>query len=319
MSREITTLNENLVSTASQVFALQKIIPDEYNIVLLSNGKNSFTVENKVLSKRLLKRKISTRLISKSHLDYKLNAERADWFWNEIKDTKSIHINSDLHPIALYYNLVLLHSIHSPQFADIYSQLQYISFWYVILGIVLFFILLHVILRRFKKYKNMNIIIPILTTGFVSMGVTIVLFLTFQSFYGYIYQWIGLIITAFMLGLTVGGLIITRLLEQRKIDNTLYFKIEALILFYCLLLLSLLGILNLLEEFSFISILIKFIILSLSLSCGFLMGLQFPLANKLYLREKDKITQTAGILYSSDLIGAWIGGLLVSIVFIPIY
>ena len=38
-----------------------------------------------------------------------------------------------------------------------------------------------------------------------------------------------------------------------------------------------------------------------------------------YLPEKNKITQTAGILYSSDLIGAWIGGLIVSIVFIPIF
>jgi spermidine synthase len=287
--------------------------------VLLSNGKTGFNIDNDVLSQRLLSREIHTRLISKSHLDYKLNSERADWFWNEIKRSKFTAINSDLHPIALYYNLVLLHSIHSPQFARIYSQLGYISIWYVIIGIGLFFLSLFVILRTFKKFKKLNIVIPILTTGFVSMGVTIVLFLTFQSFYGYIYQWIGLIITAFMFGLTAGGLLITRLLEKTQIDNLLYFKIEAWMVFYCLILIALLETLNLLEDVSIISILIKIIILSLALSCGFLMGLQFPLANKLYLREINKIPQTAGVLYSSDLIGAWVGGLMVSIVFIPIF
>ncbi|RKY32081.1 MAG: hypothetical protein DRP74_03515, partial [Candidatus Omnitrophota bacterium] len=50
---------------------------------------------------------------------------------------------------------------------------------------------------------------------------------------------------------------------------------------------------------------------------GFLVGSEFPLANKIYAQENSQST-TAGLLYAADLLGAWLAALTVSIVFIPI-
>ncbi|MEW6609567.1 MAG: hypothetical protein AB1414_19335, partial [bacterium] len=47
-------------------------------------------------------------------------------------------------------------------------------------------------------------------------------------------------------------------------------------------------------------------------------GAEFPLANKLYLKNFQRIGKTAGLIYGFDLFGACLGGLLSTILFIPI-
>ncbi len=59
-------------------------------------------------------------------------------------------------------------------------------------------------------------------------------------------------------------------------------------------------------------------LLLLSLISGILVGAEFPLANKIYLIRLNKISWVAGMLYAADLIGAWLGAFIVSVIMIPI-
>jgi predicted membrane-bound spermidine synthase len=51
---------------------------------------------------------------------------------------------------------------------------------------------------------------------------------------------------------------------------------------------------------------------------GLLMGLEFPLAAKIYSKESDKVGATVGLLYGSDLIGGWVAAIFGGIIFLPI-
>ena len=64
--------------------------------------------------------------------------------------------------------------------------------------------------------------------------------------------------------------------------------------------------------------LFKMLFLTLSFISGFLTGSQFPLANKLYLKKSGNLSQTAGLLYASDLLGGWLGGIVGAVVLLPV-
>jgi spermidine synthase len=63
------------------------------------------------------------------------------------------------------------------------------------------------------------------------------------------------------------------------------------------------------------------IFLIMSFLCGILVGLQFPLASKIYLAsrtEEGRFSQTAGLLYGADLFGGFFGGLFGGVLLLPI-
>ena len=58
---------------------------------------------------------------------------------------------------------------------------------------------------------------------------------------------------------------------------------------------------------------------------GLLTGMEFPLANRIYLKRVDHfnfgsshVGKTVGLLYGLDLLGGWIGGLVGGFLFIPL-
>jgi spermidine synthase len=63
---------------------------------------------------------------------------------------------------------------------------------------------------------------------------------------------------------------------------------------------------------------VKIAFLLMSVISGFWAGLEFPLCARIFGAVKEGVGRTAGILYASDLLGAWAGALLAGVVFIPV-
>jgi predicted membrane-bound spermidine synthase len=56
----------------------------------------------------------------------------------------------------------------------------------------------------------------------------------------------------------------------------------------------------------------------LTLVAGFLGGVHFPLANKVYLKGRKEVGRIGGLIYGIDLAGSAIGALVISVILVPI-
>ena len=74
-----------------------------------------------------------------------------------------------------------------------------------------------------------------------------------------------------------------------------------------------------LDQLSSLFINSEYLFMTLVVITGVLVGLEFPLAGKLYLMRKGELGITAGTIDSADHAGAFIGALLTGVLFIPLF
>ena len=318
MNTSLARLTSCLINSVSAVFKFHRIIPFEQSIVLASNEKYVLEASPELLSNRLAERQIETRLFSDLYLTYKLDSTRIGWFQDEIEETQAVRFNTDLQPAALYYDILFWNSSFSPAIVSFYTWFENLSLGHLIIIIFALFLIIFIIQSRGKLYSKLPLIISISSTGFVGIGLTIILVLAFQAYYGYVYHWIGLIITSFMVGLSIGGIWGSKQVNKNDSSVPLFRKIESLISLYLLILVLCLIIIENFTKSNFLYSLLPLLVLFLTFICGTLVGIQFPVANKLFLDNQSKFTTTAGVIYASDLIGAWAGSIVITLILIPI-
>jgi spermidine synthase len=143
--------------------------------------------------------------------------------------------------------------------------------------------------------------------GFTASGLEFLLIMAFQTYLGYVYSAIGIIIAIFMAGLAAGSLLSTRYQISKK-----HFSITQILLIVASLLFPVIwfAMRTLSNNLSGLSI---FFIYTFILS--FLLGFQFAAGNKLCSTNS---TQSIISLYTIDLFGAAIGVVLISIILVPL-
>jgi spermidine synthase len=123
-----------------------------------------------------------------------------------------------------------------------------------------------------------------------------------------------------MIGLSLGGWWMTRWLKAGASGDDrhpILLKLEVVIVIYLITFPFTLAFLHARApeptEFGWVQL----ALLGLNGVAGLLVGLEFPLANALYLPAAAGIGETAGILYAADLVGACLGAVTVSIALLP--
>ena len=234
---------------------------------------------------------------------------------------KEVHINSDFRPLAVFFSLAYWNALFSPYLAVLFKWFEALSLELTIALTTAFTLL--VLITFIKKPPLSRYALPyaIFTSGFADMMLDLAIIFTFQTLYGYLYYQIGLLITVFMVGIALSSLFITQRLERIKNSPGLFLVTEALILLFSLLLPFVLSIPSHHLEKLTVYVLLYVTFMVMSFLCGVLVGLQFPLATKIYLGTSStggKFGQTAGLLYGADLLGGFFGGLFGGVLLLPI-
>jgi spermidine synthase len=121
-----------------------------------------------------------------------------------------------------------------------------------------------------------------------------------------------------MAGTAAGAMMITSLLPRITNCRKYFIHTDLTVIFFALALPFIILGLNPYLGRPGLFIYFKILFLILSFVSGFIIGAQFPLANEIYLKDASSLSQTAGVLYSSDLLGGWLGGVVGGVVLLPV-
>ncbi len=302
---------------ASACRSLKQSFP---NVLVIPGGRVFFLASDGPLfddiALRIEQRGIKTKLMNRHYLDAMLAADRMMDMQRAIAQPAAL--NKDFSPVLYYYHLRHWMS----QFETGFGVSQ-----------VLLLVLLCIYLLRLRGTAFV-----LFASGFAGTALEIVLLLAFQVLCGSVYHQVGVIVTVFMAGLAMGAMMMNRRMKFRSNgvmeswdetghapapslhdSSTPTAKHLALLAFaiagYAILLAFFLPLLNRVGDLAASLLFIKAVIALLTLILAVLLGMQFPLANRL---EFDGTVAGASRLYTADFVGAFLGALLASTLLIPL-
>ena len=317
-SDELRNLNSCIFHTLRSVFPHVRAIPgDGTNLFLASGSPEISALDRTQIIERLNQRKIEAEVIVPWHIEQKLHDGWQSWF-SDFVEGGSQKINTDFNPRGVFYSVSHWNALFAPSLRWLFGQFERISLGTIILLLVILLLLYYVLRLKGGRAFRAGIPLSIFTTGFAGMIFSLVLIFAFQSIYGHVFSWIGLLVAAFMAGAACGAMLIAMLLGRIRDGFASFKRIELAIMVFSVgcpfVILGANAYLGSPDRFFLFRLLFGVI----SFISGSLIGSQFPLANKLYLRNGASLTRTAGLLYAVDLLGGWLGGVAGAVVLLPI-
>jgi len=282
IGRRMQMTNGSVFASIKQVFPYVVVSSEEYGII--AGSRKKIEIDPEVLSKRFTDRNLNTRSFRPfiirdafSPLKVMMVEERLG---------KVRQINTDMRPVSYLYNMMLWSEMHGGRWLNAILDMSTESI-IIVMGILL---ILPALICRFSKKEALYLIS---TTGFLTMAVSIIIILAFQSSRGYVYEAIGILTGTFMLGSAMGGYIFTGYKHSRW---PLFLDVISILLLFSMLMLIKHTVL--LYVFIFIA--------------GVIGGGQF---SSVYNLLKEDIN--AGSLYALDLAGSFSGAIITTIFLIP--
>jgi len=306
VSPELARMLASADQSLKQSFPNVRVFPGSQVFFLASDGP----LFNDIAA-RIEQRGIKTKLMNRHYLDAMLTPDRMADMQRALEQPAAL--NTDFSPVLYYYHLRHWMS----QFQTGFGVLQ-----------ALLFVLVGIYLVRLRGAA-----LVLFSSGFASTALEILLLLAFQVLCGSVYHQIGVIVTVFMAGLALGAMMtnrfpngraaLPRVLADQQVGSTPRGdnggKILALLAFaiasYAILLAFFPPLLNGVSDLTASLWFIKTAIALLTLILAVLVGMQFPLANRL---EFDGTVAGASRLYTADFVGAFLGALLASTLLIPL-
>jgi len=320
ISPELKDLNGCIWDTLKSVFRYVRIIPGDTNLYFASDSVQLERVTADEMIKRLEERKIKTSLFTKSYIEYRLHERWLKWFLQSM-DGRKVHINSDFRPLGVFFSLSYWNALFSPYLAGVFKWFAGLSIAVGVVVVAFFTLLIGALFLKWPSTSGYSPPYAILTTGFSAMIFDLAIIFTFQTLYGYLYHQIGLLVAVFMVGVAFSSHMMNRRIDRIREKPLMFLLLEGGIILFSLLLPFVFSIPSYHLEKTAVYLILYGVFFMMSFLAGASIGLQFPLASKIYLSLPTSglsVARTAAVLYGADLLGGFLGGLFGGVLLLPI-
>ncbi len=318
MGPELRDLNACILNTLRDVFPSVRVLPgDGANLMLASPSEQLGSCNVECVEERFRQAAPAVRFLSAFQIRYRLDRRWSRWYSGSLEGGTGRR-NEDFTPFGVYFSLSHWNAKFAPRLQGVLAGAGRLSLPPVAGAIAFAGIILVLLSGRLGEPRRMSVPVAIVSTGFAGMLLDLALMFTFQSLYGVVFYWVGLLVTAFMAGSAAGSLTMTRVMGRLGNEEAWFLGIEAALTVFTLLLPAVfLGLEPWLSSPG-ISAGGRGLFLVLSFISGVLIGMEFPLAGRMYLKSSADVGGTAGLLYGADLIGGWAGGIAGGVVLFPV-
>ncbi len=305
LADELKDLNASIYQTLRRVFTNTLIVPGTHAVIIGTTSARPLVSRLDSLAQRYVAAGISAEYFSKYMFEELMPPDRIKFITNTLETARNVRINTDNNPVTYYFDLLLWN-----RFLQGDNQFfSYITrFWIFVVGgigsiIMLLLIFLH--RGRSEKQKQTKLAAIIAICGMTGMALNLLFLLNFQEAFGSIYEMVGAMIAANMLGLALGTLAASWLIKK--------YKQETLLL---AMLITLFGVVLLLPKLLDFLLLAHFIPITLivTIFSGGMIGIIFGLVNRFYLHGSSNV----GSIYAFDVFGSSIGALTTCSMLLPV-
>jgi spermidine synthase len=306
--------------TALSVFPEVVIFPGKTARFFCSNSPGTLTSKPETLVERIKQRHLQLLYVQDNYLLWDLSPLQQETFMAMVDQAAEAGINSDLNLKAYAYNLLMLSSHYSQTIGRIFTFFSKRTIW---ISALLFLLLVSLLSLRqrfssqLSQPPNIRVLYGVALFGLSGISLEILIILGFQVFFGYLYYKMGLLLALFMVGLAGGSFIFSHYPKSRENKLKTLVTFQSILACFCLALALLFIYFDSLPPLDYEHFFYRESFSLLSLLAGFIGGTHFPLANQLLLKGQSRVGQVAGLIYGVDLLGSFLGGLLVGLVLIP--
>ncbi len=321
MGEEVGPFRATLFRSLSRVFPHVIVTPGERNFFIASRSADAITQDPEELAARYETRGVKSDYFFPFLYSEIFQPERTLWFRREMEEVPTSDLNTDGRPVSYFQTVLLWDRFSGSHIGSALKRVAGLRLWMVAAALAvlttlrLLWLRVHAPSRRFPEI--FNALSTIATTGFLAMGIQMLVLFAFQNQLGYIYEKVGLVVATFMLGLFSGGRIGSVLASRSLPPRRVLQIVDAAIVILCLALPGLLGAPAALGRAVY-GPAAEVWFFFLSGSSGFLAGIQFPLAGRLYLEHRREVARAAGQVDGADHLGAAVGALVVGSLLVPL-